>query len=82
MSREPIAPDDCPEPFWHETHRYCPVCTWQEPQEEAPPSVLDRALALLDRWQDGYSPAPDIEFPLLDETRALLTEARQGGTDE
>lgn len=20
----------CPEPFWHETHRYCPVCPWTE----------------------------------------------------
>lgn len=28
-SREPIAPEDCPEPFWHETHYYCPVCTWR-----------------------------------------------------
>lgn len=28
MSRKPIAPEDCPEPYWHETHRYCPVCTW------------------------------------------------------
>lgn len=24
-------PEDCPEPFWHETHRYCPCCTWVEP---------------------------------------------------
>lgn len=26
-----IRPEDCPEPGWHETHRYCPVCTWTEP---------------------------------------------------
>jgi hypothetical protein len=28
---EPIAPEHCPEPGWHTTHRYCPVCTWTEP---------------------------------------------------
>lgn len=28
MSRPQIAPEDCPEPYWHETHYYCPVCTW------------------------------------------------------
>jgi len=27
-----IAPEDCPEPWWHETHLYCPVCTWTESQ--------------------------------------------------
>lgn len=27
---EPIAPEDCPEPGWHETHRYCPICSWTE----------------------------------------------------
>ncbi len=36
--REPIKPEDCPEPFWHETHRYCPVCTWTEP---LPPKQCD-----------------------------------------
>lgn len=25
-----IPPEECPEPGWHETHRYCPVCTWRE----------------------------------------------------
>lgn len=25
-----IDPADCPEPFWHETHRYCPRCSWKE----------------------------------------------------
>lgn len=24
------SPENCPEPFWHRTHRYCPVCTWTE----------------------------------------------------
>jgi hypothetical protein len=28
-----IRPEECPEPFWHETHRYCPACSWVEPQE-------------------------------------------------
>lgn len=37
MSKRPeIAPENCPEPFWHETHRYCPVCTWTAAQEEPP----------------------------------------------
>ena len=26
-----ITPEQCPEPFWHKTHRYCPRCTWTEP---------------------------------------------------
>lgn len=34
MSTRPlIQPEHCPEPFWHDTHRYCPVCTWMEPAE-------------------------------------------------
>ncbi len=40
--RGPIAPEDCPEPFWHETHRYCPVCTWTEPPI-APEPIVDCA---------------------------------------
>jgi hypothetical protein len=35
--RAPIAPEDCPEPFWHETHRYCPICTWTEDQDKPEP---------------------------------------------
>lgn len=31
-----IKPEDCPEPFWHETHRYCPACSWTEPREGSP----------------------------------------------
>lgn len=27
-------PEECPEPFWHETHRYCPACTWTEDDSE------------------------------------------------
>jgi hypothetical protein len=26
-----IKPEDCPEPYWHQTHRYCPACSWMEP---------------------------------------------------
>lgn len=26
-----IKPEDCPEPYWHETHRYCPACSYAEP---------------------------------------------------
>jgi len=29
-NRPVIAPEDCPEPGWHETRRYCPTCTWTE----------------------------------------------------
>lgn len=25
-----VPPEECPEPPWHETHRYCPRCTWYE----------------------------------------------------
>ena len=32
------SPENCPEPFWHNTHRYCPVCTWTEP---LPPKRCD-----------------------------------------
>lgn len=23
-------PEDCPTPIFHETHRYCPLCSWTE----------------------------------------------------
>jgi hypothetical protein len=42
MGKRPeIAPEDCPEPGWHETHRYCPVCTWRE----EPTSIAESAIA-------------------------------------
>jgi hypothetical protein len=28
---EQIRPEDCPEPGWHETHHYCPACSWTNP---------------------------------------------------
>ena len=30
VSPQDIRPEDCPEPYWHETHRYCPCCMWTE----------------------------------------------------
>lgn len=39
-----IKPEDCPEPFWHETHRYCPACSWTErPAPTHRRFVLDRS---------------------------------------
>ncbi len=32
--RAVVRPEDCPEPFWHETYRYCLACSWTEPREE------------------------------------------------
>ena len=39
------SPENCPEPWWHETHRYCPVCTWIEPQEKPTREQLVAVLA-------------------------------------
>jgi hypothetical protein len=75
MSEPPvIAPENCPEPFWHETHMYCPVCTWQEAQPEPELSDLDRARDLLLRWCEGWS--DESEFPLLQETRDFLADPK------
>jgi hypothetical protein len=35
--------------------------------------MLEQAVALLERWQDGWSDGS--EFPLLDETRAFIRRA-------
>lgn len=40
---EQIDPEDCPTPSYHETHRYCPSCSWVEPQEPTA-SGIDRAI--------------------------------------
>jgi len=29
-----IEPKDCPTPEYHQTHRYCPSCTWTEDHAE------------------------------------------------
>ena len=70
MSAEQLPESECPDPASHDTFMYCPYCTWQA---DVPPSIESRALALLDRWRDGWSEESD--FPLLAETRALLGEA-------
>lgn len=33
----------CPQPFWHETHRYCPVCDWTEQRSEQDAPALSFA---------------------------------------
>ena len=54
----PIPPDTqaaidvCPEPGWHETHRYCPICPWTEDLGRQPPNgafVEDIIAAAADR---------------------------------
>lgn len=52
MSERPeVAPEDCPEPFWHNTHRYCPVCTWTE-ERDPTTDVWERAEIIM-RDQGG-----------------------------
>lgn len=29
-----VLPENCPTPEYHETHRYCPSCSWTEDYEE------------------------------------------------
>jgi len=40
MSRPPVAVEDCPEPYWHETHRYCPACVWTEDYGKPEPVAM------------------------------------------
>lgn len=54
---EPTRPEDCPEPFWHETHRYCPACSWTEPVEPAPPTPWR---ALRDRLNERLTMARQV----------------------
>lgn len=35
-----VRPEDCPEPGWHETHHYCPACSWVNPDAPKSPSEL------------------------------------------
>jgi len=50
-ARPEIKPEDCPEPFWHDTHYYCPVCTWVAPDAprsaKVTPEKLDEWTAIL-----------------------------------
>lgn len=39
---EGVSPSECPEPFWHETHNYCPCCTWTRPEEPKPPTPMEQ----------------------------------------
>lgn len=45
-----IMPEDCPEPHWHQTHRYCPACSWTE--KYVPTVDLD---AFLDETIPGHA---------------------------
>ena len=60
MSKRPeIAPENCPEPFWHETHRYCPVCTWTAAQEEPQRKEAVRRLERIKGCHRPSSRLPD-----------------------
>lgn len=37
---ESVSPENCPTPEYHESHRYCPSCTYREPVA----SDIDRAI--------------------------------------
>jgi len=51
MAEHPIpTPDQCPEPFWHETHHYCPVCSWVNP--DRPLTESERLRAELDAMRN------------------------------
>jgi hypothetical protein len=54
MSREIPGPENCPTPEYHETHRYCPSCSWTEPQ---PPqwNDIDRAIVATYYTQDDWT---------------------------
>jgi len=51
MTTAQIRPEDCPEPGWHETHRYCPACSWTEPTRSVQPSSGARAATTLLGWK-------------------------------
>ena len=62
MTDQRPAPEQCPEPFWHKTHRYCPVCTWQEPEETMPQMVGE--------WRDDPDPIRRAIFWLIERSWA------------
>lgn len=57
MARKPneIPSDECPEPGWHETHRYCPCCSWTEDENWTPRYLVRKAPGV------GGDPIPDDE---------------------
>jgi len=46
MDPSTIKPEDCPDPGWHQTHYYCPCCSWTS--EEAPKSPQEQRIAALE----------------------------------
>lgn len=54
-----IKPEDCPEPYWHETHRYCPACSWTEAPQPPTPEQVARAVEVLRK--DGIDTAEKFE---------------------
>ena len=64
MTAASIRPEDCPEPFWHETHRYCPVCAWVEaPDSSTEPEFREQLPAqakaldfVRERWPSTVDP--------------------------
>ncbi len=93
MTREPIAPEDCPDPGWHKTHRYCPACTWTDEEYHAAQRLekLDAARDLLvaagylvHKPGDPAAPAtPDDRESLLQRRDALVEKIagpREGAT--
>lgn len=55
-----VDPADCPEPFWHETHRYCPCCSWTEPVQAI---TQEQANELLQRLEaKGVTPEHVAEY--------------------
>jgi hypothetical protein len=52
---EPVAPQDCTTPEYHETHRYCPTCTWTEDDDWKPRYLVRKAPGV------GGNPIPHDE---------------------
>lgn len=57
------SPENCPEPFWHETHMYCPACTWVAQDSVLPTQARRDAVV-------------DV---LIAQVRALVKVTRLGG---
>ncbi len=56
--RAVIKPEDCPEPYWHETHRLCPICTWTESQK--PSDDVEEAAATIHGAHVGWLDAAGV----------------------
>lgn len=53
MSYTPVDPSVCPTPIYHETHRYCPSCTWAEPVGVAEARQPDPRIPALQTWNQA-----------------------------